>query len=112
MNNRRTWKALPAAGAVLAAAAALTACSPQVTTQMPDVIQVQNVENQDGQISLSASETVKVTPDMARIIFAITTEHADAAQCQQRPHQPASLGEQGPQSHAGLFARSHRFGSL
>ncbi len=83
MNNRRTWKALPAAGAVLAAAAALTACSPQVTTQMPDVIQVQNVENQDGQISLSASETVKVTPDMARIIFAITTEHADAAQCQQ-----------------------------
>lgn len=49
---------------------------------VPDVIQVQNLE-EDRKISLSTSETVKVAPDMARIVYGIATEDADAEKCQQ-----------------------------
>ena len=51
-------------------------------TTVPDVIQVQNLE-EDRKISLSTSETVKVAPDMARIVYGIATEDADAEKCQQ-----------------------------
>ena len=49
---------------------------------MPDVIQVKNVSDEP-KVSLSASETVEVVPDMAEIVYGITTENTDAVRCQQ-----------------------------
>lgn len=70
-----------AAGCIAMGSVLLSACSSEVT--VPSVIQVQNLDDAEGQITLTTSETVKVVPDMAQIIYRITTEHEDAAQCQQ-----------------------------
>lgn len=74
---------LAAAGCVVIGSVLLSACSSTVTASVPDVIRVQNVDADEGKISLNTSETVKVTPDMAMIVFGITTEHEEAARCQQ-----------------------------
>lgn len=74
--------ALIAAGCIAAGSVLLSGCATEVKTTVPDVIQVQNLE-EDRKISLSTSETVKVAPDMARIVYGIATEDADAEKCQQ-----------------------------
>lgn len=65
--------------------AALTACGAQGGTSQIQaggngVLQVQNVENQV--ISVSSSESVKVVPDMAEIVYGVYTQAADAKSCQ------------------------------
>ena len=74
--------ALIAAGCIAAGSVLLSGCATEVKATVPDVIQVQNLE-EDRKISLSTSETVKVAPDMARIVYGIATEDADAEKCQQ-----------------------------
>ena len=74
--------ALIAAGCIAAGSVLLSGCATEVKATVPDVIQVQNLE-EDRTISLSTSETVKVAPDMARIVYGIATEDADAEKCQQ-----------------------------
>lgn len=66
-------------------AAVLSGCSPQLTTNVPNVIRVENVDaEQQGKITISSSETVEVTPDMAEIVYGIRTEDTDASACQQK----------------------------
>lgn len=93
------------AGSVICAGMILAACAPQVTTSMPDVLTVQMVGNETGKagleqtgtagsgqtdaaetrtVTVTAAETVKVAPDMARIVYEITTEDKDAEVCQQK----------------------------
>ncbi len=98
------------AGSVLGAGLLLAACTPQVTTNVPDVITVQiaestgaaegqnvtggatekeqtvtaGAEEEERTVTVSAAETVKVTPDMAQITYEIITEDADAEACQQK----------------------------
>ena len=93
------------AGSVICAGMILAACAPQVTTSMPDVLTVQVVGNETGEagleqtgtagsgqtdaaemrtVTVTAAETVKVAPDMARIVYEITTEDKDAEVCQQK----------------------------
>ena len=71
-------------GAAAAGAVLLTACSTGAQgagAAAGGVVQVQNVEEQV--ISVSSREEVQVTPDMAEIVFGITSQNADAAVCQQ-----------------------------
>lgn len=68
------------AGCIAAGSVLLSGCSSSVS--IPDVIQVQNAEEAGSRITLNTTETVKVVPDMAEIIFGITTEDSDAVQCQ------------------------------
>lgn len=75
--------ALAAAACIAAGSVILSGCATEVKATVPDVIQVQSVEGSEGTISLSTSETVKVVPDMAQIIYGIRTEDADAEKCQQ-----------------------------
>ena len=66
-------------------AAVLAACTPQVSTNVPGVIRVENVEAGDqGKVTINSSDSVKVSPDMAEITYGITTEDADASACQQK----------------------------
>lgn len=44
-------------------------------------VQVENVDTQV--ITVTSRETVKVVPDMAEIVFGVTSQNADAAVCQQ-----------------------------
>ena len=74
--------ALIAAGCIAAGSVLLSGCATEVKATVPDVIQVQNLE-EDRKISLSTSETVKVAPDMARIVYGIATEDADAEKYQE-----------------------------
>lgn len=68
------------AGAVLLAAAlSVTACSSTQTTAA-DTIKIENAE--DRVISVSATETVKVVPDIAQIVYGVTTQADDAETCQ------------------------------
>lgn len=102
-----------AGGFMICACMFLAACAPQVTTSVPDVITVQMAGNETGAgaasvqadaggspavpgsspgtnaaetrtVTVTATETVKVAPDMARIIYEITTEDKDAEVCQQK----------------------------
>lgn len=65
----------------------LTACSGTAvptaggSVQVPDRIQVENTDTQV--ITVNAKEEVKVVPDMAQVIYGVTTQHADAAKCQE-----------------------------
>lgn len=68
-------------GCVIAGSVLLSGCSTEVSA--PDVIKVQNVEDHTDKITLNTTETVKVVPDMAEIVFGITTEDADAVKCQE-----------------------------
>lgn len=66
-------------------AAVLSACTPQVSTSVPGVIRVENVDvGDEGKVTINSSESVEVTPDMAEIIYGITTEDEDASACQQK----------------------------
>ena len=66
-------------------AAVLSACTPQVSTSVPGVIRVENVDvGDEGKVTINSSESVEVTPDMAEIIYGITTEDEDASVCQQK----------------------------
>lgn len=65
----------------------LTACSGSAvpaaggTVQVPDRIQVENTDTQV--ITVNAKEEVKVVPDMAQVIYGVTTQNEDAAKCQE-----------------------------
>ena len=68
-----------AAGSVL-----LSACASQASTPLPSVVKVENVgESNEGKVTISSRETIKVTPDMAEIVYGIRTENEDANACQQ-----------------------------
>lgn len=71
-------------GTIAAGAVFLSACASQASASLPEVIKVQNVgENGEGTLNVVSRETVKVVPDMAKIVYGITTENEDAAVCQQ-----------------------------
>lgn len=75
---------IAALGCFLLGSVMLSACSSPVSqTVIPEVIQVQNVDNQDNRISLVSSETVEVVPDMAKLQVTVRTENSDAMVCQQ-----------------------------
>lgn len=79
--NRKS--ALCAAGvslAVVMAAAGLGGCSAQL--QVPDTIQIRNVEGAARKIAVTGQEEVKIVPDMAQIQYAVYTQAATAAECQ------------------------------
>lgn len=63
----------------------LTACNgaPAAggSVQVPDKIQVENTDSQV--ITVDASESVKVVPDIAQVVYGITTQGEDAAKCQE-----------------------------
>lgn len=65
----------------------LTACSGSAapaaggTVQVPDRIQIENTDTQV--ITVNAKEEVKVVPDMAQVIYGVTTQNEDAAKCQE-----------------------------
>ncbi len=62
----------------------LSACSAQPSVQIPSVLQVQNLDDTQSQrVTVQASESVKVTPDMAEITFVVRTDDVDAGVCQQ-----------------------------
>lgn len=69
--------------AVLTGALLLAGCGASQTAagvNVPSSIQVSNVEDQV--ISVTASEEVKVVPDMAEAVFSVTTQEKDAKACQ------------------------------
>ena len=81
MKRRLVFAAL---GCFLLGSVMLSACSSPVgQTVVPEVIKVQNVENNDNRIALVSSETVEVVPDMAELHVTIRTENRDAMVCQQ-----------------------------
>lgn len=41
-------------------------------------------DSSDGKITMDSSETVKIVPDMAKIVFAVTSEAQKADECQQK----------------------------
>ena len=64
-------------------AVSLAACSPAGTdVSFPNTIQVENGESQRT-IEVSGRETFKIEPDKASITYAISTQDADSAICQQ-----------------------------
>lgn len=65
---------------VLGLSLMLTACSPAAS--FPDTIKLENAEN--NVITVSASEEVKVVPDIADIIYGVQTEAADPLGCQSK----------------------------
>ena len=70
----------------LMASAVLTACSAPAPAappvSFPTAIQVQNADNQV--ITVSSSQEVYVTPDIAQLVFSVTTEAKTAEECQQK----------------------------
>ena len=74
--------ALIAAGCIAAGSVLLSGCATEVKATVPDVIQVQNLE-EDRKISLSTSETVKERLTWPGSVYGIATEDADAEKCQQ-----------------------------
>ncbi len=69
--------------AALAGVLLLSGCGTAQTAagvNVPSSIQVANVEDQV--ISVTASEEVKVVPDMAQAVFSVTTQEKDAKACQ------------------------------
>lgn len=79
------WRTIGAAGA-LAACMMLSACGAQESVSFPDVIQVENAGTGQDQrkVTIDARETVKVTPDMAQIVYRIVTEDKDPQTCQDK----------------------------
>ncbi len=68
----------------LMVSAVLTACSAPAapSVSFPTAIQVQNADNQV--ITVSSSQEVYVTPDIAQLVFSVTTEAKTAEECQQK----------------------------
>lgn len=69
--------------AVLLGVMVLTGCTPQEAVSVPGYIQVENVDAEKRTAAIQASETVKVVPDMAVIVYGVNTEDQDAGVCQQ-----------------------------
>ena len=70
---------------ILAAVSAfgLTACAQGSTSApIPDTLKVENVK--DHVITVQSSEEVKVVPDMAELVFSVTTQAEDAKACQEQ----------------------------
>ena len=70
---------------ILAAVSAigLTACTQgSASAPIPDTIKVENVK--DNVITVQSTEEVKVVPDMAELVFSVTTQAADAKACQEQ----------------------------
>lgn len=64
-------------------AAGLTACTQAApAAPIPDTIKVENVS--DNVITVQSVEEVKVVPDMAELQFGVTTQAADAKECQEQ----------------------------
>lgn len=86
--KKRSYMA--AATAVFLGGSILTGCGGGQTnggsTMTPafsgGVVQIQNVENQV--ISVSSSEEVKITPDVAEIVYSVYTQADDAKECQKK----------------------------
>lgn len=72
------------AAAALAASVVLglTACAQGAGQTFPDTIKVENSD--DNVVTVQTSEEVKVVPDMAEIVFAVTTQAEDAKSCQEQ----------------------------
>ena len=65
-------RTLAAAGLAMIMAVSLAGCS--TTVSVPDTVKVENVgDSSDGKITMDSSETVKIVPDMAKIVFAVTS---------------------------------------
>ena len=65
------------------AAVSLAGCSTNAAP--PYTVQVENTgDSSDGKITMDSSETVKIVPDMAKIVFAVNTEADKADDCQQK----------------------------
>ena len=76
-------RTLAAAGLAMIMAVSLAGCS--TTVSVPDTVKVENVgDSSDGKITMDSSETVKIVPDMAKIVFAVTSEATKADECQQK----------------------------
>lgn len=76
-------RTLAAAGLAMIMAVSLAGCSTSVS--VPDTVRVENVgDSSDGKITMDSSETVKIVPDMAKIVFAVTSEAKKADECQQK----------------------------
>ena len=74
---------LTAIGLSAMMAVSLAGCSTSVS--VPDTVRVENVgDSADGKITMDSSETVKIVPDMAKIVFAVTSEAKKADECQQK----------------------------
>ncbi|RHW01308.1 DUF541 domain-containing protein [Clostridium sp. OF09-10] len=74
---------LTAIGLSAMIAVSLAGCSTSVS--VPDTVRVENVgDSADGKITMDGSETVKIVPDMAKIVFAVTSEAKKADECQQK----------------------------
>ena len=74
---------LTAIGLSAMMAVSLAGCSTSVS--VPDTVRVENVgDSSDGKITMDSSETVKIVPDMAKIVFAVTSEAQKADECQQK----------------------------
>lgn len=69
--------------AVLMGVMCLTGCTSQAASSVPNYIQVETVNNAERTITIQASETVKIVPDMTVIVYGVNTEDKDAAACQQ-----------------------------
>ena len=85
ITNRKKW--ILTAGltaAVLGSALAASGCGAgtQTAVPFPETIQVQNADNSNT-ITVTGTEEVKITPDMARITYSIYTRAATASACQE-----------------------------
>lgn len=75
---------LAAIGFILAGITALSGCSSAVETQAPGIVEVRTVgADSESKVTVTGRETVKVVPDMASAVFAVTTEDSSAEKCQQ-----------------------------
>ena len=103
MKNMRAVRKALAGGLCLAAAAGCGAAPGSAS--VPSTIEVANVEDQV--ISVTASEKVKVTPDIAELNLSVSSQEADAESCQTANSQAVNqvteaLKAQGVVRHIGL----------
>lgn len=85
ITNRKKWiLAASLTAAVLGSAMAVSGCGAgtQTAVPFPETIQVQNADNSNT-ITVTGTEEVKITPDMARITYSIYTRAASASACQE-----------------------------
>ena len=86
--NKETFKyGRGAAAAVIltAGAAMLSGCvAVEASKPASGAVVVSDAAQKEGTLTVVSSESVVVTPDMAEVVFGITTEDADAAACQQK----------------------------
>ncbi len=84
------------AGAVLAAVLAVSAPAAGVHAAQAGL----------DQVSVSASSTVKVSPDMAQVVFAVESEGADPATAQAQTSQISGYRQRASQPRTTTFIRS------